>query len=281
MNRLCTFTTFTAALVALQLSACGKGDISRSTQVLAQVGDKEITTTYFDRQVGNLPESVQKFSNHGEGKKAILEALVNRELLYAAAIDKKIDKTADMQKKLEDLKKELIVNTYLQSQILGKITVDDKEAEKFYNSNPAEFRNREEVRISQIVVPDTDKAAVIHKKLSIRREFGDLARTHSTDKASAARKGDVGWFTHNKLPENVRDSIFKLKIGEVSKPFKIGESYEVYCITDRRTVSYTFDQVKEAIKVQLFNEKTQEALKTLVEELKKTAKVQVNEALLK
>ncbi len=268
-------------IFALSFSACGKGDISDSTQVLARVGDKEITTTYFDRQIGSLPESVQKLTSNGEGKKAVLEALVNRELIYSAALDKKLDKSADMQKKLEDLKKELIVNTYLQNQVMGKITVDDKEADNFYNSNPTEFKNREEVRISQIVVPDADKAAEIEQKLSIRREFGDLALNHSIDKSSAARKGDVGWFTRKKLPENVRDSIFKLKVGEVSKPFKIGDNYEIYHVTDRRAVSYTLDQVKDAIKAQLFNEKSQKQIKVLVDGLKKTTKVQVNEALLK
>ncbi len=277
-----TIVTILALTVAVtQLTACGKDDITKSTQVLARIGDKEITTTYFDRQVGSLPESVQKLTTNGAGKKAILEALVNRELLYAAALDKKVDKTADMQKKLEDLKKEMIVNSYLQNTIMDKIKVDDKEVADFYAANPGEFRNREEVRISQIVVADAQKAEEIQEKLSIRRAFGELAEAHSIDKASAARQGDVGWFTRQKLPEAVRDSVFKLRVNEVSKPFKLGEGYEIYRITDRKTVSYTLDQVKDAIKVQLGNEKYQAELKTLVDGLKKTTTVQVNEALLK
>lgn len=276
-----TCISIVALTAAVQLGGCGKNDIAKSTQVLARVGDKEITTTYFDRQVGSLPESVQKLSTNGEGKKAILEALVNRELLYAAAIDKKVDKSADLQKKLEDLKKELIVNTYLQNSVVGKVTVNDREVEEFYAANPGEFRNREEVRISQIVVADAQKAEEMLQKLSIRRDFGDLAQAHSSDKVSAARKGDVGWFSRKKLPENVRDSVFKLRVGEVSKPFKMAEGYEIYKIADRRTVSYSLEQVRDAIKVQLFNYKYQQELKTLVAGLKKETKVQVNEALLK
>jgi EpsD family peptidyl-prolyl cis-trans isomerase len=263
------------------LSACGKSDISNSSQVLARVGDREITTTYFDRQLANLPESVQKLSTKGAGKKAILEGFVNREILYAEALNKKIDKAPDLQKKFEDVKKELIINAYLQNQIMGRIKVDDKEVEAFYNKNPAEFRNLEEIRISQIVVENEEKAGAIIEKLSIRRDFGELAQVHSIDKKSAERKGDVGWFTYKKLPEEVRDSVFKLRVGKVSKPYKMSEGYEIYKITGRKTVSYSFDQVKDAIKVQIFQDKFQKELKTLLDGLKKTTPVQLNEALLK
>jgi hypothetical protein len=57
----------------LIISGCGSNDISKSSQVLARVGNKEITTTYFDRQVSSLPETVQKLSTNGDGKKAIVD----------------------------------------------------------------------------------------------------------------------------------------------------------------------------------------------------------------
>jgi EpsD family peptidyl-prolyl cis-trans isomerase len=268
-----------AALIII--GGCGKSDISKSSQVLARVGEREITTTYFDRQLANLPESVQKLSTKGEGKKAILEGFVNREILYAEALNKKVDKDADLQKKFEDVKKELIINTYLQNQIMGRIKVDDKEVEAFYNNNPAEFVNREEVRISQIVVADEASARQMLEKLSIHRDFGELAQVHSIDKMSAERKGDVGWFTYKKLPEEVRDGVFKMRVGEVSKPYKMPDGYEIYKILDRKSVSYSFDQVKDAIKVQIFQDKFQKELKTLLDGLKKKTTVQLNEALLK
>lgn len=262
------------------IAACEKGDISTSSQVLARVGDKEITTTYFDRQIANLPESVQKLTAQGEGKKAILEALVNRELLYGKALEQKVDKGVELQQKLEELNKELIINTYIQGEILGRVKVDESEIQRFYDSNPAEFQNREELRISQIVVADQEQAEAMLQKLSIRREFGELAQVHSSDKASAARQGDVGWFTRSKLPETVRDSVFKLQVGEISQPFKLEQGYEIYKITDRRVVSLPLDQVRDAISAQIYNEKLQSELKVLVAELKKTTTVQLNEKLL-
>lgn len=271
-----------AAAACLVLTACGSSnDISKSSQVLARVGDKEITTTYFERQLSNLPESLQKVSIQGQGKRAVLEGLVNREILYAEALKRKLDRDAETERKFEDMKKELVINTYLKNEIISKIKIDDKEIADFYISNPSEFKNRTEIRISQIVVPDEAKAKEMLDKLGIRRDFGDLAENHSTDKATAAKKGDVGYYTYSMLPESVRDDVVKMKVGEVSKPFKMADGYEIYKITDRRTVSYPLDQAKDAIRVQIFNNKFNKELTTLLDGLKKTTTVQMNEALLK
>ena len=170
--------------LSLTLCSCTSTDISRSSQVLARVGDKEITSVYFERQLSELPESIREFSSQGEGKKAVLDGLVNREILYAQALKKHLDNDAEITKKLEDLKKELIIKTYLQNEISGKVTVDDREIESYYNQNPEEYQHREEIRISQIVVPDQAKAAEVLEKLSIKRDFGELAASCSTSSGS-------------------------------------------------------------------------------------------------
>lgn len=270
-----------SAAVFFMLGGCDRGEVVKSSKVMARVGNREITTTDFTAQIGNLPESVQKLSTEGQGKKAVLDTLVNRELLYAAARKLNLDKDAVLLSKFEELKKELIVNSYLQNQLSAKLKVDNGEVETFYNANPAEFKKREEVRVSQIVVADLARAQEILDKLSIRRDFGDLALNHSSEKESAARRGDVGWFTRSRLPQEIRDSLFRLGKGEVSKPFKMAEEYEIYKITDRRTLSYPLDKVKESIRTQLYNEKFANELKTLLEGLKKTTRVQLNEALLR
>lgn len=269
--------------VAVLLGGCGssQGDISKSGQVLARVGDKEITTSYFDRQMANLPDAAKQFATQGPGKKAVLEGMINRELLFNEALKKKLDKDAELQRKVEDMKREFLVNTYLQNEVISKIRVEDKEVQDFYNQNPGEFKNREEVRISQIVVADEKKAKEVLEKLSNRRDFGDLAAEVSTDKQSAGRKGDVGYFTYSRLPQEIRDSVFKMKVGEVSQPHKMNGAYEIYKITDRKTTSYTFEQAKEAVRMQIFNQKVQEAVKKIVDEAKKTTPVVMNEAMLK
>jgi len=273
------------SVCCLALFACsggGQTDLAKSSQVLAKVGDKEITTSYFDRQVANLPETAKQLVMQGQGgKKAMLEGLVNRELIFNEAVKNKLDKDAEINRKAEDMKKELIINTYLQNEIGGKIKVSEGDVRAYYDQNPGEFKNREEMHLAQIVVADDKKAAEVMGQLANGKNFGDLAQDASIDKMTAQRKGDVGWFTYKRLPQEVRDGVYKLKPGDISQPYKMGANYEIYKMLERKTSSYSFEQVKGAVQAQLQAEKYQAALKAKIDELKKGTTVTINESLLK
>ena len=91
----------------------------------------------------------------------------------------------------------------------------------------------------------------------------------------------MGYYTYKMLPAEIRDSVFVMRTGEISGSFKMPDGYEIYKVTDRRTVSYSFDQVKNAVKLQLIDQKIQDSLKTYLDDLKKNMKIQINENLLK
>lgn len=278
---LCSLWLIKSLFFFLVLTGCGRDDIAKSSQVLAKVDDKEITTSYFERQMGNLPESLKKLSMEGEGKRALLEGLINREILYNEAVRKGMNKDAEIQRKMEDIKKELMINALLQKEVIDKLKVDDKEVQDYYNSHMAEFKNREEIRISQIVVREKKDADDILEKLKGKKDFGELAARYSIDKPSALRSGDVGFFTYKQLPPEIRDSVFRIKIGEISGVYKMPGGYEIYKITDRRVVSYSFEQAKDAIKLQILDQKFRESVNAWLNDLKKGVKVQINENLLK
>lgn len=96
---------------------------------------------------------MQKLSLEGEGKRALLDGMINREILYNEATKRKIEKDVDLQRKMEEIKKELVINIFIQKEVANNIKIDDKEIQDYFNSHPEEFKNREEIRISQIVVP--------------------------------------------------------------------------------------------------------------------------------
>jgi peptidyl-prolyl cis-trans isomerase C len=280
-HRTLNLELLTVISIFLLLVGCGKSDIAKSSQVLAKVDGKEITTSYFERQIKNLPESVQRLALEGEGKRALLEGMINREILYKEAVKKGIDKDAEIKRKLEDMEKELVISTFIQREFGNKLMVDDKEVQDYYNTHINEFKNRDEIRISQIVVPEEKDAEDIIGKLRQGKDFVELAAQYSIDKPSALRKGDVGYYTYKMLPAEIRDNVFRLKVGDISGPYKMPDGYEIYKITDRRVVSYSFDQAKNAIKLQLVDQKIQDSLKTYLDGLKKNMKIQINESLLK
>lgn len=266
---------------AVFTTACGKSsDLAKSSQVLARVDDKEITISYFERQMDKLPESIQRLTIEKQGKKAVLEGLINREVLYKEALKRGIDKDVDIKRRLEDIKKELITNSLVQKDVIDKLKIDDKAVEDYYRNNPDEFKDRKEIRISQIIVPDKKTADDVAAKLNGGVDFGELVAKYSTDKPSALRKGDVGYFTYKQLPQEIRDEVFRMGVGDISKPYQLGAGYEIYRITDKRVASYSFEQIKDTLKAQMLDRKFKESLKAMLDNLKKDVKIQINEGLL-
>ena len=78
------------------------------TKVLAVVGEKEITNQDLELLFKSLdPQTSQQF-NSEEGKKQLLQELVNQELFYLDAIDKGLDKSPEYKSEVERAKANIL-----------------------------------------------------------------------------------------------------------------------------------------------------------------------------
>ena len=65
--------------------------------------------------------------------------------------------------------------------------------------------------------------------------FADAARDNS-DKAEAAKGGDIGWVAKGQLSQEQEDAIFAAPIGKVSEPLVVeGEGLYLYLVSDEQT----------------------------------------------
>ncbi|MDA8388753.1 MAG: peptidylprolyl isomerase [Nitrospiraceae bacterium] len=268
--------------LALVLPGCGRARANGPTQVLARVDGTEITVSAFERQVRDLPRAARKLVE-GAGGTALLNSMIDRELLYQEAKKKGLDEDPDIKGRIEDTEKDVLANALIERETAGKTRVGDGEARLYYNSHPSEFRDVREVRISRIVVPDEKNAARLLAGLRKGADFGRLAAMYSADRRSAARGGDMGYFAYGQLPARIRDAVFgsKKKAGgrnAVFRVFRTGAGYGIYRITDRRTVNYPFDKIKGALERRLADLEFEKAVQNLVSRLRKGAKIEVNRA---
>lgn len=63
-------------------------------------------------------------------------------------------------------------------------------------------------------------------------DFAELAREHSDDRPSARAGGDIGYFGRGAFEPAVEQTIFSLKIGEVSRPLKLSYGYHIIKLDD-------------------------------------------------
>jgi len=111
----------------------------------------------------------------------------------------------------------------------GEVTFDEGELDKYYRRHLDLFEIPEQVKASHIlvkVVKDAgeemraQKQAIaedILKRVKAGKSFEELARKYSDDQSTAAKGGDLGFFTRGIMVGPFETAAFSLKPGEVSE----------------------------------------------------------------
>jgi peptidyl-prolyl cis-trans isomerase D len=91
-----------------------------------------------------------------------------------------------------------------------------------------------------------EKALGIMKEIKAGADFASLARQHSTDRGSAARGGDLGWFTEGQMQKDFNDAVFDAsKTGVVNRLAETSYGYHIVEVTAPKTnTSFTLAVVE-------------------------------------
>ena len=119
ISKLFTTTICLVALVGCQgSSSTGGAKTEKKTgQVLAEVNGGSITTGDFERELKNLPEYLKAMADTPQGRKEMLDTMVIRELILQQAAKDGLDKGPEIEDKLQDLKKRLVVESFLKKKV--------------------------------------------------------------------------------------------------------------------------------------------------------------------
>ena len=148
----------------------------------------------------------------------------------------------------EQMKAEYVVLT--PASIAAGITVSDADIKSYYDQNSSRYASDEQRRASHILIlsktdaSDADKAAakskaeaVLAKVRKAPADFAKLAKENSQDPGSAAKGGDLGFFSKDKMVKPFAEAAFKLKKGEVSDLVQSEFGYHIIQLTDTRAAA--------------------------------------------
>ena len=254
-------------LVQVNNWAMGLDDFNNRLQALKKLAQ---------RQKANI--NVDKF----DFKRKLLDQLVNSELLYQAAKERALDKESDIAQQVRDFEKNLLTQRLIE-EITKDVVVTSAEIEKFYNSNKDFFKEPEERKIREIVVPTQVEAKDILIQLLQGADFTMLARSKSIAK-SRSKGGDLGYLAVNTRKEFRKfwEVAFSLGKGEVSNIFKGPKGYYIIKVEDIKPGrEKPLSRVREDIKQALLLKKKNDRLSEFIDNLKRKSKIVVNEDLLR
>jgi|GEM_PF-19867 len=210
---------------------------------------------------------------HGQTfpKDKLIEELIQRELLVQDAIQKQLDKSAEVIAQLDSAKKTLLTQAVVQNFIKAN-PVTDAEIKAEYDSKVS-GENGTEYKARHILVKTEDEAKKLIAELDKGGDFAKLANKNSLDAKESQNGGDLGWFVASQMVAPFSEAIVKLEKGKYTKtPVKTQFGYHVILREDSRAQT---PPPLESVKEQLLPYLQRKKVQTMVETLRKQAKVEL------
>lgn len=155
--------------------------------------------------------------------------------------------------------------------------ITDEEVARYYAEHKSEYTEPEKVKARHILIEipeDADKKAKekarkriaeIDKKLAEGAEFAALAREYS-DGPSAARGGDLGWFSRGSMVKPFEKAAFELDPGAVSEPVRTRFGLHLIKVEDhRRAGTKPLKEVRDKIREKLASERAVDELPDVID----------------
>ncbi len=257
-----------------------------SAQTLVTVNGAAITQEDVDSALMNATQG--RFNQvpadkQAEFRQQVLQQLIGTELVYGDAKKTGVLNSKEFKseyvKVQERVKKQLAIQVW-QKQQLDKVKISDKELKSYYNKNKEEFNEKESVHARHILVKNEDEAKKIVLELkslsgnALKDRFIALAKSKSTG-PSGPKGGDLGYFAQGQMVPAFNDTVFKMKVGTVTKtPVKTQFGYHIIYLEDKKKSTVRkFSEVKTVIDQRLKMEKFKSVMKVKMDELQKQATI--------
>jgi peptidyl-prolyl cis-trans isomerase C len=242
---LTVFTLATGGMVnAAPVAASGK------SSVIATINGHPITEWTLTRYASQrgMPPEIPK----GEQRKALLEELINRTLIYQDAVRLGVDKTPVVQAEIEHQRINIIASTML-NRSSDRFDVTETDMKKEYENRKQELGGKE-LKARHILLAEEPKAKAMIEKLNNGADFSELAGKNSTG-PSAMSGGDLGWFKPDQMVKPFSQAALKLNKGSYTKtPVKTQFGWHVILLEDTRSINPPkYEEIKKQIKVGLQN----------------------------
>lgn len=290
-----TASTNTGALIAavvLTLIVAGVGGYmigaraaQPENQVVASVNGENISKTdlyaRMEKQVGAdvVTEMIEELLINQAAKAANIA-------VSSAEVDAEIKQITESIGGEESLKQalaqynmtmdQLRANRTLDLKVMKIVTkdvkTDDATLKTFFDQNLAQFDKRE-VQARHILVKTEEEAKAIKAELNSGGDFAAIAKAKSTDTASGANGGDLGFNKRGNMVPEFDQVVFSLKKGEISAPFESQYGWHIAQAMEIKGAAPVFETLKNDVKTSFLRQQAQEKRQPWMDDLKAKAKI--------
>ncbi len=189
---------------------------------------------------------------------------------------------------LESLKErfrtEITLQKLINREIRSKVMVSPAEVTAYYESHRGEFEAPPAVQVAMILIKPKDpsdasraqaKAKDLRQQLEQGADFYDLAMRYS-DGPNAAQGGRMGFLEKGKSLKEIDQTLFTLKVGEISPVIKTSLGFHLFRVEAIRPVHQAaLEEVQDRIRLRLFQEKGAQRYLEWIAKLKENSYISV------
>ena len=243
--------------------------------ILAKVGNDVITRLDYETRLKSLPPAAQRELGKDPAKqKVLLDGMVNGRLLVLEGESRGLMEKPEVKAGLRMQRDDFITQEYVQAYLESKAEVSDEEAEKEYQSS-SEIREREYLKVSQIVVAKEEEGKEILEKLKKGEIFKKMVKERSIDPATREKGGELEWFEKGKGIKEFEEALLKVEKGGISDVVRFNGKYYILQLDERRIIPKPpFGKVRDDLVTKLKYKKISELAAKEVDALWKKVNVE-------
>ncbi|MDD4939081.1 MAG: SurA N-terminal domain-containing protein [Candidatus Omnitrophica bacterium] len=174
---------------------------------------------------------------------------------------------ADIEKKIRE---QMLMYAVVDSKIRNRIIIKPSEVTDFYRQHTNEFILNEQREFESMSTDSLSLAEEITDRLKKGESMEGIAKTYSlpVNKFTCSTNGE--------LRQDIEEAVFKIKLGEVCQPLKIGDNYYVLKLNNIIFPrQQNLAEVQDKIYMLLFEERMQSDLEKWLDELRKNSYVKL------
>lgn len=264
-----------ALAVATTLSACSKSGVEvKPEELFATVNGEQISTKEFDSFVTAISNgSITSDKLTPEQRQQLTDRLIGIHVAAGEAVKAGVDKQPDTAVQLS-LWRNNILSDAMVKQYTEKNPITDADIQAEYDTQVAGMPR--EYKARHILVKTKAEADALLAQLKGGADFAALAKKNSQDPGSAANGGDLGWFAPGSMVKEFGDAVSQLENGKMTEtPVQTQYGFHIIKLEESRSPAPpALADVKTQVESLVRNKRIEKYL----EDLRKTAKVEVNTA---
>jgi len=240
----------------------------KGAEVLARIGDRVITRADLEKRIERFGPDRRSFYETPDGRAELLQQIVRIDVFSRRARELGMDEDPAFRARIEAIEKTFLASDYAK-RIAESAKVSEGEAKAYYDTHPEEFHVPEQIKAPSIMVgkpADASPAEIAMRRARIEEArhravngapFSELIERYSDEVFT----GTSDFFSRGALVPEIEDTVFSLRIGEVSPVLEVKDAYLVFKLEDRRPPhEKPFEEVRQNIMDQLAEGKKIDAL---------------------